>query len=155
MSDAHHTPAVGYIDGKPTYDWHEPILSPRNIIALVIVAALVSTAFAPYFFNVPNGRAGDLIVTGSKVLETIGVLVIGYFFGTTVSSSKKDETIRQQAMAAPQGTGSGAPIVVEPPATLKIEEPHGPSTDAPRPAEEAAAPPGPSRPQPRDIRPPE
>lgn len=125
MSDIQNLPAVVVAPGVVPDDGHDHWLSPRNLIAFAIVIATIVDVFAPYFFPVPLGRNGDLIISGSKMLETVVMLVLAFFFGTTVGSQRQQETIRQQALAAPTALPPPDPslnIKVDPPATVEVKE---------------------------------
>lgn len=152
-------PQVSLIPGAQPSDGHEHFWSPRNIIAFAIVAAFIGYSFMPYLVGtIADGRAGDLIISNGKVIETIVVLIIGFFFGTTVGASRV--SARQEArqdvltaaaaaapLVAPVTAAGGATLHVEAPATIDLKETAdalGP--DAPGRTEAPAAPVDPPRP---------
>jgi hypothetical protein len=152
-------PAVIQAPGVNPNDGHEHFWSPRNIIAFAVVAAMIASIFVPYFVDIPDGRNGDLVFSGAEKLLTIAMLILAYFFGTTVGSSRKDATIQTQAAAAAAPQASAAPdnsLKVEPPFTLRAEEPtDGPEADASRQPAESPGVPAPAGVLARDGGPPE
>jgi hypothetical protein len=90
---------VATVRGLIPNDGGDRFFAPRNIIAFAVIILFAAHTMVPYWVKVPDGRTGDLIISGGKTVETVVMLVLAFFFGTTVTSSKKDETIRQQALA--------------------------------------------------------
>lgn len=163
MSDA-HTPTVINAPGVQPHDGHDNFLSPRNIIAFSLVLLFAIVTVMPYFKDIPAGRNGDQIVATSKVVETVIMLVLAFFFGTTVNASRREARSDENATAAVQAAAlaasrpAQAPLVIEPPATLEVKESpdaHQSGADAGGPTQEAAAPPGAPGGQSRRIGPPE
>lgn len=103
----------------------ERLLTARNLMALALVLVFAVQQLVPYWLEVPVGRSADLLVSGQKTVETILVLIIGFYFGTSQSSAQKDSAIlRQLPPAAPAAlpAPSGADIVVEGNATVEAKE---------------------------------
>lgn len=115
MSNAYVPPAgntqVALIPGLIPSDGGDKFFAPRNVIAFAIILLFGFEVAAPYLIKMPakeDTEALNLILTSSKTVETVLVLVLGFFFGTTIGGQKKDETIRQQALAA-------TPLALPPP----------------------------------------
>lgn len=71
--------------------------------ALVVVVMLlfcVSYVF-PFFFKVPPGDAGVIILNSTKVIENVVLAVVFYYFGSTASNTKRNEAITDAALAKP------------------------------------------------------
>lgn len=114
MAESQNLPAVISIPDARPNDGHEHFWSPRNIIAFALIAAFIFFSLAPYVFTIPAGRSGDLIVANMETLRNITLVVLAFYFGTTVNSQRDRETIRQQALAAP----TAQPLVIDPPVTI-------------------------------------
>jgi hypothetical protein len=145
MSDAHTQPAVVGVPGAQPQDGHEHFWSPRNIIAFAMVLLFAAVELLPYWQNIPVGRNGDLILQGAKTVETIIMLVLAFFFGTTVNASRTAARAENNAAAAAVAAAAqpSAPadqaLRLEPPFTLRAEEPvHGPEADAGSPTAQPA-----------------
>lgn len=68
--------------------------STHTVIALSILVLFAAQTIAPYIFPIPaEGQAPTLIVSASKVVENVFLLVIGYYFGSTQESKKKTDAI--------------------------------------------------------------
>lgn len=65
----------------------------RALLALAIVLLFGVQSLIPYFIPVPGGDGGMLIIGAQKVLESIVVFVLGWYFGSSESSQAKDRTI--------------------------------------------------------------
>lgn len=156
MSDTNNAPVVVAAPGVTAQAGdHEHWYSPRNIIAFALIGGFIFFSVAPYVFTIPAGRSGDLIVGNMETLRNITLVVLAFYFGTTVNSQRDRETIRQQALQQPVLDPVPA-IRVEPPATLKIEEPaHAEEADARGGAGTPAASDPAPRLHPGDVRPPE
>jgi hypothetical protein len=76
----------------------------HTLLAFSIVGLFALTVILPYFVNVPEGQAGTLIVSGGKVVETVVVLVLGYFFGSSAESKKKTDALASVASNQAQAT---------------------------------------------------
>ena len=73
------------------------MMETRNVLAVMLVLLFGAHTFMPYFIAVPGGEGGVLIVGAQKVLESLVVFVLGYFYGTSKSSGGKDLTIADLA----------------------------------------------------------
>lgn len=60
----------------------------KHIIAIVITLSWIAYAFI-ISFGVPSVMAKEVFTTFTPII----MLVLGFYFGTTFNSSKKDETI--------------------------------------------------------------
>lgn len=65
----------------------------RALLALSIVILFGAQSLLPYFVPVPGGDGGMLIIGAQKVLESVVVFVLGWYFGSSQSSHDKDRTI--------------------------------------------------------------
>lgn len=140
MSDAQSIPMVMAAPGVVANDGHDHFWSPRNIIAFAMVILFGAIELLPYWVSIPTGRNGDLILQGSKTIEVIIMLVLGFFFATTVNAQRQQDTIRQQALnqqalPAPDPAGS---MRVDAPAIIELKEPRD-DPDAARQADGAAS----------------
>lgn len=77
----------------------EKFFTPRNMIAAVILALFATQTLLPYWIAVPEGRTGDMIANGAKVVETVLVLVLGAYFGDSLASRRKDRALASSAQA--------------------------------------------------------
>lgn len=77
----------------------ERLLTVRNLIAMVILLLFCLLCLLPYWIAVPEGRTGDIIANGSKVVETVLVLVLGFYFGDSTASRRKDRAIQAATQA--------------------------------------------------------
>jgi hypothetical protein len=78
-------------------------------LALLFASASVFGAVAPYFGLLPQTADTTLLTQAQAAVQNITLIIIGFFFGGSVTSRKKDEAIANQAatLAAttpPQGT---------------------------------------------------
>lgn len=97
-----YTPAVISAPGVVASDGGDKLFSPRNLIALLIILAFAFEIIAPYALVFPKSiQAQNMVLTTSKTVESVVMLVLAFFFGTTVNANKQADTIRQQALAAP------------------------------------------------------
>lgn len=95
--------------------------SPHTALAFVIVGLFAVNSVLPYFVTVPAGQGGTLIIGTGKVLETIVVLVLGYYFGSTKESAKKTDALADQASAIAQAAPAAAAAALTPePGTATI-----------------------------------
>lgn len=163
--DTSNLPAVVAAPGVVANDGHEHFWSPRNIIAFAVLALFAFSVGAPYYLDFPKEvQAVNMLMNGTKTAENIMILVLGFYFGTTVNASRTAARAENNAAAAgaaaalaiPPSEPRGAPLELKPPFTLHAEEPtDGPEADARRPAAEPAGLPAPVRLQPGDGGPPE
>lgn len=101
----------------------------QKIIALILVSSLIVIIFAWMFFP-PKGDPGSIAVLNTLVGGLLGAasMVVTYFFGSSKTSSQKDETIARMASTANtageklngngNGGGSAPPTPVE---TMNVE----------------------------------
>lgn len=94
----------------PPHPDDDKLLTARNIIAAVILALFATQTLLPYWIAVPAGRTGDIIANSAKVVETVLVLVLGFYFGDSTASRRKDKSIQAatQANAALASTAQTA-----------------------------------------------
>lgn len=109
---------------------HESLLAPRTLLAIGIFALFAATVLLPYFQDVPTGAATNLILTTSEILKAVLLLVVGYFFGTSQSSARKDEVIAAQvapvpvapaAPAQPVGPRPVNPVILQPGDSVQVD----------------------------------
>lgn len=77
----------------------DKLVTPRNLIAGVILTLFVIQTLLPYWIAVPEGRTGDMIANGAKVVETVLVLVLGAYFGDSLASRRKDRALAAASQA--------------------------------------------------------
>lgn len=102
----------------------ERLNTPKNIIAFVILGLFCVQTLLPYGLPVPDGRAGDMIANGAKVVETVVVLVLGAYFGDSVNAWRKDKalaasvqanaTLAETAKVAGDTLAAAAPLATAP-----------------------------------------
>lgn len=108
-------------------------LDPSKSTTMQTVAAFVIVAFtsvecfitiAPYFGFVAN--AGDAVVIQQQTLvQTIIVAIIGFLFGASVGTQKKDDTIQTLS-----NTAATAQAALTPAAPAVVIQPGGSATVA-------------------------
>jgi len=79
-----------------------------SFIAAVMVLALIAIVGALFFKEVPDGNR-DLFNIGLMAIVSGVSAILGYLFGSSLSSAKKDETISKLAATPPPEAPPGAP----------------------------------------------
>ncbi len=88
---------------------HERLSAPRTMLAIGIFGLFAATVIFPYFQAVPEGAATNLILTTSEILKAVLLLVVGFYFGTSQSSTRKDEVIAAQ-VTVPAVPAAASPV---------------------------------------------
>ncbi len=102
-------------------------------LAFIIVFAFIGVIILWTFFPPPGDPAqiGGMINTLIGILAAAATAIVGFYFGSSEASRKKDETIgdiAKQQTGTGSGTGNGngssAPpaVIVESPSTVTITE---------------------------------
>lgn len=99
-----------------------PDLIKRSPIAQAILAALIVVGFfvAMFLPGIVPGFSVDEAL--KQTLVTMFILVIGYYFGSSSGSAKKDEVIANQQTALSTGTGNGQPVKIDDSTPIKTKE---------------------------------
>lgn len=82
-----------------------------SLVALGLVAILGFLSWALVFKEIPQNNQNVLTVVVGILSAQIGVIV-GYFFGTTVSTRKQDDSINKLATTAAQATERKQPKAI-------------------------------------------
>lgn len=94
----------------------------HTVLALLVMAAFIAATFGPYFLNVPDGDGGTIILNGMKVLETLAVLIVGYYFGSTATNSKRNDMLTEAALSPTPKPTQQVEVVNPPENPVQTEE---------------------------------
>lgn len=92
-----------------------PWSDTQKILALVTVVAFIAVIFVWMFFPPKTDQAATAVL--NTLVGTLGglvTMVLTFYFGSSRSSSAKDNTIAQ-LIAPPSGDGNGHPPASPPP----------------------------------------
>lgn len=73
--------------------WHDIVLA---FLAVMVTGGFFTCLGALMWLTIPEGNR-EVMLTMTGVLGTAWVGIISYFFGSSASSSRKDDTINQLA----------------------------------------------------------
>lgn len=114
-----------------TPDREVPKSGAQAALAFIIVFAFIGVIVLWTFFPPPGDPAqiGGMINTLIGILAAAATAIVGFYFGSSDSSKRKDQTlseIAKQQTGTPQtgtGNGSSAPpaVIVESPSTVTIQ----------------------------------
>lgn len=101
-----------------------PVREPftHAVLAVVVLGLFGLSYVLPYFVAIPAGQGGVLIVGAAKVIETIVVLVLGYYFGSSRGSARKEQILGDQ-LSKQAGAAAAASLLDDAARSLKQGDP--------------------------------
>lgn len=105
-------------------DARTPLNLAGALVAIGLIAVLGFITWALVFVQVPQGNRDTLTVVVGILSANVG-LVVGFFFGSTVTNHRKDEALEKQASTIQAAQAALAPteptIPVEPGQRVTVE----------------------------------
>lgn len=93
----------------------------QAILALLVFALFTASSVLPYFVTIPEGTAGNLILSSFETVKNVTLIIVGWAFGSTVGSARRNDQLMDQLRQPPPPAPGTATFQVGAPASVDVQ----------------------------------